>query len=173
LFYICNTATWFYYIMIDRFESIWLQKYSNTNGNLQIPAIFWNRNPGTKIVAALGFLYFHFMNFLNKIWSQFGFVPSFFLLFYSCSTTPTQYALIKYVMTIAHIYFIPSIFFGKKVRMKLIAKLIGHVVVYMKVGKYGKIGNQNFPLILLSRYTFKQLDFKSHYHNNNVSSQFD
>jgi hypothetical protein len=34
---------------------------------------------------------------------------------------PTQCALIKYVMMIAHIYFISSIDFGKKVRMKLIA----------------------------------------------------
>jgi hypothetical protein len=57
-------------------------------------------------------------------------------------TTPTQYALIKYVMMIAHYVFrIQFIFFGKKVRLKIIAWLIGKwekwtwipFFVYMKV----------------------------------------
>jgi hypothetical protein len=67
--------------------------------------------------------------------SQFGLVPLFFFLFIirlmlslhslKDSTTPTQYALIKYFMMFAHIYFIYSIFSGKKVRMQLIVRLIG------------------------------------------------
>jgi hypothetical protein len=50
-----------------------------------MPAIFWYRSPETKIAAAPGFRNQHFILFLNKMYSQFGFVPLFLLLFYLCS----------------------------------------------------------------------------------------
>jgi hypothetical protein len=37
----------------------------------------------------------------------------------ACADAQPQYALIKYVMMIAHIYFVSNILFGKKERMKL------------------------------------------------------
>jgi hypothetical protein len=46
----------------------------------EIPAIFWDRNPGAEIAAAPGSRYQHSINFLNKMYSTFGFVPLFFFI---------------------------------------------------------------------------------------------
>jgi hypothetical protein len=54
--------------------------YSLQSRDPRISLIFWYRNPGTKIGAAPVFRYQHFIHFLNKMFSQFGFVPLFFLI---------------------------------------------------------------------------------------------
>jgi hypothetical protein len=117
-----------------------------------IPSTFWYRISGTKIAPAPRFRCQHFIHFFNKMYSQFGFVPLFFLLFYLCSvciklnrrnTQLNQRNTLSSNMLwwYLYIYFISSICFGKKVRINFFAWLTGKwekwtwmpFVVYMKV----------------------------------------